>query len=329
MRFLLDQLTVNDTIARTPTARRYRRIKCKGASLRLAVSKARRNPVRDVLPDFIAVGPPRTGTTWLHGVLYRRACLPEHTKETYFFDTFYAKGLNWYRAYFRYCDKTRPVGEIAPTYFPFQQARERIARDIPGCKIICTFRDPVARAYSWYRLMRREGRIRVGFEQAVLYGDDPELREANRYAFHLEAWKRSLGDENVGVFFYDDLLADPQKFADAVLSFLNLPLLEITPDVAAHLIRNEANQDCRNRALAYGAWRLMMWLKSHRAEQAVNRLREMGFWRFCFEGGRKFEPLSADVEARIREFFTPEVEALEKISRRDLSAWKTPLVRAA
>lgn len=291
--------------------------------------KTLRNPAGGGLPGFIAVGPPRTGTTWLHGILYRRACLPEHTKETYFFDTFYAKGLNWYRAYFRYCDETRLVGEIAPTYFPFQHVRERIARDIPGCKIICTFRDPVARAYSWYRLMRREGRIRIGFEDAVLRGDDPELREANRYAFHLEAWKRGLGEENVGVFFYDDLVADTQKFADAVLDFLNLPPLEITPDVAAYLIRNEANQDCRNHVLAYRAWRFMMWLKSHRAEQTVNLLRRKGFWRFCFEGGREFEPLSADIEARIREFFTPEVEALEKISRRDLSAWKTPLVRAA
>ena len=288
------------------------------------MSKAHRNPVKDVLPDFIAVGPPRTGTTWLHGVLYRRACLPQHTKETYFFDTFYAKGLDWYRAYFEYCDETRLVGEIAPTYFPFEIARERIARDIPGCKIVCTFRDPVARAYSWYRLMRREGRVRAGFEQAVLYGDDPELREANRYAFHLEGWKRSLGDENVGVFFYDDLVADPQKFADAVLGFLDLPLLEITPDVRAHLIRNEANQDCRNRLLALQAWRFMMWLKSHRVERTVDLLRRKGFWRFCFEGGREFEPLAADAEARIREFFTPEVQALEKICRRDLSAWKMP-----
>src|ERR1700739_3448755 len=94
------------------------------------------------LPHFIAVGPPRTGTTWLHGLLYNRACLPHHTKETYFFDRFYAKGLDWYASYFDYCDGTRALGEVAPTYFPYTEARQRISRDMPRCKIICTFRDP-------------------------------------------------------------------------------------------------------------------------------------------------------------------------------------------
>lgn len=282
------------------------------------------NFVAPRLPSFIAVGPPRTGTTWLHGILYRCAWLPHLTKETYFFDTFYEKGLDWYRAYFEYADGTRPLGEVAPTYFPHQRVRERIARDLPGCKIICTFRDPVRRAYSWYRLMRREGRVRIGFEQAVLEGDDPELREANRYAAHLAAWRRSCGEANVGVFFYDDMIVDTREFADGVLDFLGLPRLAITPDVAQYFVRNEANEDCRNRALAYGAWRLMMWLKSHRAEATINRLRDRGFWRFCFEGGPRFAPLPADSEARLREFFTPEIEALEKMTGRDLSAWKKP-----
>jgi Sulfotransferase domain len=274
------------------------------------------------LPGFIAVGPPRTGTTWLHGILYRCACLPEQTKETYFFDKFYAKRLDWYRAYFEHCADARPIGEVAPTYFPYPQVRERIAYDLPGCKIICTFRDPVRRAYSWYRLMHREGRVRVDFEEAVLHGDDPELREANRYAFHLAEWMRACGEKNVGVFFYDDLVADTQSFADAVLNFLGIPRLEITPDVASYLIKNEANEDSRNHAVAYAAWRFMMWLKSHRAERAVNRLREIGFWRACFEGGPRFEPLAADVEARLRDFFLPEIEALEKMVGRDLSSWK-------
>ena len=104
------------------------------------------------LPDFLVVGPPRTGTTWLHGVLYHRACLPERTKETHFFDMFYSKGIDWYRAYFRRCADEAIAGEVTPTYFSLAHVRERIARDLPGCKIVCTLRDPVARAWSWYRL---------------------------------------------------------------------------------------------------------------------------------------------------------------------------------
>ena len=46
-------------------------------------------------PDFVHVGPPRTGTTWLHEVLKAHVNLPE-PKETRFFDEFYRLGPTWY-----------------------------------------------------------------------------------------------------------------------------------------------------------------------------------------------------------------------------------------
>ena len=137
------------------------------------------------------------------------------------------------------------IGEVTPTYFSLPQVRERIARDLPGCKIVCTLRDPVARAWSWYRVLHREGRIRADFEDEISNGFEPQLREANRYAFHLRAWRERFGAANVGVFLYDDLVADPQRFADSLLGFLGLPPVAITPAVAAHLMRNEASFDCR------------------------------------------------------------------------------------
>lgn len=276
------------------------------------------------LPDFLLVGPPRTGTTWLHGVLYHRACLPERTKETHFFDMFYHQGLDWYRAYFRHCADGATAGEVTPTYFCLPQVRERVARDLPGCKIVCTLRDPVARAWSWYRVLHREGRIRANFEDEIVNGFEPQLREANRYAFHLRAWRERFGAANVGVYLYDDLAADPQRFADSVLGFLGLPHVVITPEVNVHLMRNEADTDCRIPSIAYRAWRMRIWLKSMRADGAVNQLERLGLWRFCFGGGGTFEALDPRAEKRLRSFFLPEVEALEELLGRDLSAWKLP-----
>src|ERR1700691_4567202 len=132
------------------------------------------------LPDFLAVGPARTGTTWLHGVLFQRASLPKGTKETHYFDWFYDKGLDWYRAYFAECSPDRPVGEVAPTYFQKPEVRERIARVMPNCRIICSLRDPVERAYSLYRVFIREGETRLGFEEEVMRPDS-RILESNRY----------------------------------------------------------------------------------------------------------------------------------------------------
>jgi hypothetical protein len=239
---------------------------------------------------------------------------------------FYAKGAGWYQGYFRSCSSTAVVGEVTPTYFALAEARERIARDLPGCKIVCTLRDPVSRAWSWYRVLHREGRIRRGFLDEMLRGNEPQLRQANRYALHLRAWRERFGEENVGVFLYDDLRANPQSFADSVLRFLGLPSIEVDT-IAAYLMRNEADDDCRIPALAYGAWRLRMSLKSLRAERTVERLGRLGVWRLCFGGGGRFAPLPGDVEHRLREFFVPEVEALEELIGRDLSSWKVRSAR--
>ena len=299
-------------------------MRAKAGEPELVANDKPRSPGVGRLPDFLLVGPPRTGTTWLHGVLYHRACLPERTKETHFFDMFYHQGLDWYRSYFRDCADEAIAGEVTPTYFSLPQVRERVARDLPGCKIVCTLRDPVARAWSWYRVLHREGRIRADFEDEILNGIEPQLREASRYAFHLRAWRERFGAANVGVFLHDDLVTDPQRFADSLLGFLGLPPVVITPEVAAHLMRNEANSDCRIPALAHRAWRLRIRLKSIRADGVVERLERMGLWRFCFGGGGPFAPLAPQVEARLRSFFTPEVEVLEELLGRDLSAWKLP-----
>ena len=55
------------------------------------------------LPDFIAVGPPRTGTTWLDRVLRGHVGLPAGVKETQFFIWRYSLGIEWYAAHFRDC----------------------------------------------------------------------------------------------------------------------------------------------------------------------------------------------------------------------------------
>jgi hypothetical protein len=56
-------------------------------------------PEPDFLPSFFILGPPRTGTTWLHEVLRNHAELPSPTKETRFFDVHFHRGLDWYRAH--------------------------------------------------------------------------------------------------------------------------------------------------------------------------------------------------------------------------------------
>lgn len=273
------------------------------------------------LPDFLAVGPARTGTTWLHGVLFQRASLPKGTKETRYFDSFYDKGIGWYCAYFADCPTDRPVGEVAPTYFPKPEVRERMARVLPSCRIICTLRDPVERAYSTYRVFLREGETRLGFEEEVMRPDS-RIRESNRYAFHLRGWRETFGAANVATFFYDDLEADEQAYVDSICDFLAVPRVDLS-QVRQFLVRNSVPRAPRSVRVAGWAHRFRIWLKSQRADRLVSAFDRWGLWRLLNQGSREFAPLDPEVEARMRKLFLPEVEALEELIGRDLTAWKT------
>jgi len=278
------------------------------------------NNQRRALPNFIAVGPPRTATTWLHEVLKGRVCLPANIKETDFFTRFYDRGFGWYADYFREGEGLAVVGEIAPMYFASAQARERIARDLPGCKIIVSFRDPVERAYSNYRLLRRITGTKVDFERAASTRGD--LLESSRYGTHLESWLATFGRERVLVLIYDDLESDPQSFLDTVCDFIGIARFPVSASrVGAEKVNTVATQPPSPR-LAKLARRVIGWFADRHYHRAAATVRESRIVRYLLEGGDPFPPLTDDVAKRMRKFYRPEVEKLERLMGRDLAAWK-------
>ncbi|HUY27676.1 MAG TPA: sulfotransferase [Candidatus Binataceae bacterium] len=277
------------------------------------------------LPDFIAVGPQRTGTTWLHKVLAGHVGLPA-TKETDFFLKNFERGLDWYLAFFAACPSAVPMGEIDPNYFGAPIARERIAASIARCRIIVSLRDPTERAWSSYRTMRRDAWTRTGFEETVMRSEI--IRESSRYAFHLSQWRRRFGADRVLVCLYDDLEADPQAYLDRICEFIGLPAVAARGITAATERVNTVTEAPRSRRIAQRARDARDWLAMRRWHRTERALEWLGLWRFAFEGGGKFGAMDPAAEARLREYFRPEVEALEAILGRDLDAWKRPHPRS-
>lgn len=271
------------------------------------------------MPDSIAVGVGRSGTTWLHEVLVGHVGLPHGVKETDFFYRKYGNGIEWYKAFFRYCRPGVPILEICPTYFSSAQARQRMKQHISDCRIICTFREPVERAYSHYKLMRHNVWTRASFEEVV--NSSREIEEMNHYALNLTGWQQTFGQENVLICLYDDLEQDPQRYLNAVCSFIGIAPFPLSP-AAASVRLNSFPAAPRNRRLAQNARHLREWLRTHRAYRLDRLLDQAGLWAFCFEGGEAFPPLDPQLEARLKRRFLPEVEALERLIGRDLSAWK-------
>jgi len=271
------------------------------------------------LPDFVAVGPQRTGTTWLHQVLAGHIGLPT-TKETDFFSKHFERGLDWYLAYFAKCRADRPLGEVNPNYFGIRQAYERIASTIPRCKIVVTLRDPTERAWSSYRAMRRDAWTRVGFQETVARND--VIRESSRYAFHLSNLWRLFGADLVLLLFYEDLQANPQSYLNKVCDFIGAPRISIEGTATATERVNAVTHAPRSRRMAQNARNARDWMMMHRWHRSLALLETFGVWQRAFGGGEAFGMIDPEAEAQLREHFRPEVEALEQLIGRDLGHWK-------
>ncbi len=284
------------------------------------VEKSATNGDAFVLPSFFVIGPPRTGTSWLHEVLSKRASLSHPTKETRFFDRYFDRGLEWYHSHYRKAAPGRPVGEVAPTYFASPEARERIAALIPQARIVCTFRNPVDRVVSLYRLKRAYGFIPWNFEEAL--ERDPELMESSRYSTHLKEWQKTFGHSQVLVTMHEDMQADPQGYLDRLVDFIGVPRLALVASHKRRVLTSEDMTEPRNYYLTRGAILLSEWSRARQLDSVVAAAKKLGALKLFVGGGPPFPEVPSTQRAKLRELFRPDVDELESLLNRNLSSWK-------
>jgi hypothetical protein len=274
------------------------------------------------LPEFIHVGPPRTGTTWLHEVLSGHAALPT-PKETRFFDDHYHRGIEWYSDKFRACPSGLPAGEFYPGYFANPVALHRIRHHIPDCKIICTFRDPALRLYSLWRIMRtRRLVVEPNFDRfwRLLVARGCDLP---RYAAHLQWWQRVFGGKSVLVLFYEDLNAEPQAYLDVVCDFVGLDRVRLEDSPVGRAKVHEASRAAGPTRVSQFAGSTYAWLVEHGARRIVNVTRRKAVKRVLDAlFVERFDPLDETSAEEIRLIALRDTEKLERMTGRDLSTWK-------
>lgn len=274
------------------------------------------------LPSFIVVGPPRTGTTWLHEVLNSRANLPEPTKETRFFDLHFARGLKWYLDHFSIANPGCPIGEVAPTYFGSARARERIAETIPGVKLIFIFRNPVQRLVSLYRLKRAYGMHEWTLDEAL--ERDPEMVESSLYATNLRKWQDAFPREQLHVNLFDDLSSDPQAFVDKLAAFLKIPRFQLEERQLKQVYSTTKMTEPKSYLATRAATAMADWCKARKLDSVVAGVRNSALIRLFLGGGAPFPEIPAATMHKLWTSSLGETEELEELLGRDLSHWKRP-----
>lgn len=205
-------------------------------------------------PDFMIVGPQRTGTTWLHAHLrYHPEITLSEPKELYFFSSlkdgvnprFPSRELADYLRFFReplwrvllrhalsltryralYHPKVR--GEATASYAVLDRD---VIQDIvtlkPDLKVILMIRNPVERAWSHAKkdLARNRGRKLqdVSAQEFEAFFTDPYQRRCARYVEHIDNWSACLRSRHLLVALFDDIDTRPEAMLLAVMSFLGV-----------------------------------------------------------------------------------------------------------
>ncbi len=225
------------------------------ARLRLRYVKIpERLPPFEWFPDFLIVGPQRTGTTWLHDHLrFHPQVLLSEPKELFFFSRikdpthpkFRSDSLAWYLERFRdswpwwayktwfclwhYGELYRPVvrGEATASYAALDE--DVIAEVValhPEIKVILMVRDPVERAWSHAKkdLARNRGRkpSEVSEEEFAAFFRDPYQLRCARYVENIHRWARHVRPGHLFIGVFDDIAAHPEQLLLEVMRFLGV-----------------------------------------------------------------------------------------------------------
>jgi hypothetical protein len=204
-------------------------------------------------PSFIIVGAQRAGTTTLYRVLsdHPDVARPTASKGIAYFDLSYDRGPRWYRGHFpigwvaRRRHGPRAVTFESSGYYLFHPlAAARIARDLPGVRVVVVVREPVERAYSAHRHEQARGFESEPFEAALdLEGErtageterilaDPSYESfhhrhhsylaRSRYSEQIDRFVEELGPERVYVVDADAFFEDPASEFERLRSWLGL-----------------------------------------------------------------------------------------------------------
>lgn len=272
------------------------------------------------LPNFLYLGPDKSGSSWLFEVLrHHPDCFVPACKDVYYFDEHYDRGMDWYLKFFE--DAPRDVismGELSHSYLFSMDAADRIRRDLPEVKLMASLRQPVERCYSHYLYLVSSGLVTTSFAETI--DNRPGLTRSSFYAKSVEGYLERFGPERLKILFFDDLKRDPRAYAGQVYDFLGLSFNKAF-DYGKKV--REA-RTARNVLMARLAKRGALMARKLGLVNLVGAVKHGIAGRLLYRPLKKDEVprMDPDVGKRLLERYIPDIEALERLLGVDLNHWK-------
>jgi hypothetical protein len=179
------------------------------------------------LPQFLGLGAPKSGSTWLHH------CLAAHPdvfvppeKELHYFCHFYHHTVSWYAGRFAQAgDRLR--GEITPNYCELEPDRIDVVADLlPDAKLLLMMRHPVDRAWSHAQMNVARQRNRpvesVPVAEFIAHARSAHSLDSGDYVGIVDRWTRRYPSERLWLATYDQMVESPKELLESLFDFLGV-----------------------------------------------------------------------------------------------------------
>ena len=180
------------------------------------------------LPNFLGIGAPRSGTTFLSHLLnqHPELYLPKNYKEVHFFDNNFHRGFKWYSSFYKSLKGEKAIGDFTPSYMSQNNVILRIKEYKPDLKILVCLRDPVERTYSHFMQRARFQNWKNDFDETIKL-NDKRILDYGKYRTQLDELFKNFPMSQVKIIIFEDLIKNPQLVLNEVFEFLNLYHFEI------------------------------------------------------------------------------------------------------
>jgi hypothetical protein len=204
-----------------------------------------------VRPDFIIIGAPKCGTSWLQGGLGQHPHVIAVPEEIEYFSLHLDYPFEWYAEHFaRRLDEMRDakrapyiLGEKSARYcaMPLENIKHLYER-LPKARLILMTRDPVSRHWAHAKKFFAKRKL-INPDQAVLsmrrrklFNFFETMRPLGEFSKIMANWTSVYPKEQLLVLSQEKALTSPQAILDAVREHLGLAA-DFEPDSLAFMTR--------------------------------------------------------------------------------------------
>lgn len=288
----------------------------------------------DIKIDFVGIGAPKCGTTWLAACLdeHPQLCMAEPTALNYFCEqTIWPEfrapgglGADWLKERFARCQSGERLIEISPNYLYDETAPSKIFRHNPECRLLITFRHPVDLISSFYFQIAKESLVPETVEGFLR--EYPEVSRIGLYFRHLQPFLRIFPWKQLHFVLYDDIQRQPSEVVRDCYEFFGVDSAFQPPSLNRQI--NERRVP-RSRAVMAAMNKTRHFLQENTSEKLWQALVwKTGLYRvhdwFLQRNLKPFRPapMSDATRQELLAFYREDTQALAGLLGRDLSAWE-------